>query len=325
MANRYYAGPPSDHFDGRRFFHPGLPTSDKSFAELLRWRLQGKRAPWPKEIDARSGLQPSAYVADLQITAIGHASLLVQAAGMNILIDPVFATRASPFRVLGPRRRNPPAVAFEDLPPIHAVLVTHNHYDHMDTQFLARLWRARKPYVLSPLGNDRVIRAAAPEVRVTTGDWWDAFTLPGGLRATIVPSYHWSARRFADRRMALWGGFVLETPAGAVYLAGDTAYREEGKLFREIDKRFGPPAVAALPIGACAPRWFMARQHANPEEAVQIARDCRARHTLGIHWGTFPLTDEPWDEPPRRFRQAAAGDAEIIAFGPGDTWQLPAV
>ncbi len=324
MANRYYKGPQSDHFDGTRFFHPGLPPADKSLLDVLRWKLFGKRTPWPKTVLARDGLRPPPQVAGLQVTAIGHASLLLQVAGSNLLLDPVWAARASPFRRLGPVRHNPPAVALGDLPSIDTVLLTHNHYDHMDLATVGQLWEAHHPFILSPLGNDAVFRAASPSIRVTTGDWWEAFPLPGGLRATIVPAYHWSSRGLGDRRMALWGGFVLETPAGTIYCAGDTAYRD-GKIFREIRARFGPIILAVLPIGAYAPRWFMETQHANPEEALQIGMETGARQVLGVHWGTFNLTDEAYDEPEKALL-AAAGQApfhtlQVMALRPGDVWQ----
>ena len=326
MANRYYKGPRSDHFDGERFFHPDLPSSDKSLLDVLRWRLLDRRTPWPRVIPARSGLRPPAAVEGLRITAIGHASLLIQVAGCNLLLDPVWSERASPFRRLGPVRHNPPAVAFEDLPSIHTVLVTHNHYDHLDLSTIDKLWDAHRPFLLSPLGNDRVIRAGSPRVEVTTGDWWESFDLPHGVRATIVPAYHWSSRGPGDRRMALWGGFVLETPAGITYCAGDTAYRD-GRIFREIGERFGPPLVAILPIGAYAPRWFMQTQHVNPEEAVQAALDCGARHMLGIHWDTFCLTDEAYREPEERLlaatRSASLDPCSFAALRPGDVWQPP--
>ncbi len=256
---------------------------------------------------------------------IGHASVLLQVSGSNILLDPVWSERASPFPWIGPMRHNPPAVAFEDLPPIDSVLVTHNHYDHMDVVTLERLWDAYRPYTLSPLGNDTVIRSSASQVEVTTGDWWDSFMLPQGIRATIVPAYHWSSRWIGDRRKALWGGFVLETAAGVIYCAGDTAYRD-GKIFSQIRERFGPPVVAILPIGAYDPRWFMRTQHADPAEAVQIARDLGARHMLGVHWNTFLLTDEPFDEPEKLLDAAAvsqpAGGVAAVALHPGDVWTL---
>ncbi|HMG86359.1 MAG TPA: MBL fold metallo-hydrolase [Terracidiphilus sp.] len=324
MGNRYYNGPPSDHFDGKRFFHAGLPSTDKSILELLRWKLFEKQSPWPASIPSRSGLKPDPRVDGLRVTAIGHSSMLIQVAALNILVDPVWSDRASPFRSIGPLRRNPPSVAFEDLPPIHAVLVTHNHYDHLDTGTLARLWKGHKPTIISPLGNDAVIRKESPELQVQTGDWWQTFQLSDQVRATIVPAYHWSARSLGDRRFALWSGFILETPAGIIYSAGDTGY-QDGKVFREIRKRCGAPRVAILPIGAYEPRWFMNSQHADPSQAVQIAIDCGAQHLLGVHWATFQLTDEPWDEPAglleKTMRECSAVDLTAKALLPGDTWE----
>jgi L-ascorbate metabolism protein UlaG (beta-lactamase superfamily) len=324
LPNRYYAGPVTDHFDGKRFYHAGLPSTDKSLIDLLRWQFFGKRSPWPKTIPAHSGIRPDLRVDGLRITAIGHASLLIQVAGINILVDPVWSERTSPFRRIGPVRRNPPAVALEDLPPIHAVLVTHNHYDHMDTATISALWQTHKPMVISPLGNDAVIRKDAPGVQVQTGDWWQSFALSDQVRATIVPAYHWSARSLGDRRFALWGGFVLDTPAGRIYCAGDTAWRD-GKIFSEIRNRCGEPLVAVLPIGAYDPRWFMNTQHTNPAEAVQIATTIGAQHLLGVHWATFQLTDEPWDEP-AKLLDAAMGERKSAsltaqALRPGDIWQ----
>ena len=321
----YYTGPITDHFNGKQFHHAGLPPTDKSLFDLLRWQLFGKHAKYPDSIPASSGLKPDARVDSISITSIGHASLLIQTAGINILIDPVWSDRVSPFKALGPLRRNPPAFAFSDLPPIHAVLVTHNHYDHMDTATIAAIHAQHKPVVISPLGNDTVIHKDAPHVPVQTGDWWQSFPLSPDVRTTIVPAYHWSARKLGDRRQALWGGFVLDTPAGRIYCAGDTAY-QDGKIFAEIRSRCGSPLVAILPIGAYEPRWFMSTQHTDPAEAVQIATDIGAEHLLGIHWGTFPLTDEPWDEPPRlledaiRLRQETPVRAQ--AMRSGDVWAL---
>lgn len=324
MHNRYYQGPLTDHFDGVRFFHPGLPYSDKSLLDILKWKVKGKKVPWPKIVPAQVGVHPPERSAGLQITHIGHASYLLQTGGQNLLIDPVWAERASPLRWAGPRRHNPPAIAFEDLPPIDAVLITHNHYDHLDTAVIRRLWDAHHPHIFAPLGNDTIIRASTPEIEVQTGDWWEAFSLTEGVRLTIVPSYHWSSRTLGDYRMALWGGFILEAAAGVTYCAGDTAYRD-GAIFQEIAKRFGPPAVAILPIGAYAPRWFMQTQHADPQEAVQIAQDCGAKQVLGVHWDTFALTDEPFDEPASHLKIAVEAkrldEIRFKAVRPGDTWK----
>jgi L-ascorbate metabolism protein UlaG (beta-lactamase superfamily) len=324
LPNRYYAGPVTDHFDGKQFYHPGLPSTDQSLITLLRWKLFSRPARWPETIPAHSGIKPDARVEGIRITAFGHSSLLIQVASLNILVDPVWSDRTSPFRSVGPLRHNPPSVAFDDLPPIHAVLVTHNHYDHMDTATIAAFWQAHKPTVIAPLGNDAVIRKDAPEVQVQTGDWWQSFALSDQVHATIVPAYHWSARNLGDRRLALWGGFVLDTPAGKIYCAGDTAYRD-GSIFTEIRSRCGAPLVAILPIGAYNPRWFMNTQHTNPAEAVQIALDVGAQHLLGVHWATFQLTDEPWDEPAqlleKSMRELSPPNLTAQALLPGDIWQ----
>lgn len=324
MRNRYYTGPVTDHFNGKQFFHADLPSTDKSLIDLLRWRLFGKRSPWPQSVPARSGIKPDYRVDGLRITAIGHASMLIQVAGINILVDPVWSERTSPFRRLGPRRCNPPAVAFDDLPPVHAVLVTHNHYDHMDTATIAALWQTHKPTVISPLGNDAVICKDAPDVHVHTGDWWQSFTLSDKVRTTLVPTYHWSARNLGDRRLALWAGFVLDTPAGRIYSAGDTAY-QDGKIFAKIREGLGSPLVAILPIGAYEPRWFMSTQHTDPAEAVQIAIDIDAQHLLGVHWATFQLTDEPYEEPAQLLdavmRERKPANLTAQALRPGDIWE----
>ncbi len=327
MGNRYYNGPVSDHFDGERFFNPGLRPSDKSLLNLLTWRLGGRRTPWPERVFAVPAIVPDTRVQELRITLVGHASLLIQCAGVNLLVDPVWSERASPFRFAGPRRHNPPAIPFEDLPPIHAVLITHNHYDHLDVATVKRLWQNHRPQIFTPLGNDTILQVIAPELEVTTGDWWDRFELPGGLTATVTPAYHWSSRGMGDYRMALWGGFFLQTPQGSVYLAGDTAMRT-GAIFGEMRERLGSPLVAVLPIGAYAPRWFMQTQHANPAEALKIAEIVGAEHLLGVHWGTFPLTDEPFDEPEQMLRRAAPrypGLQTIAAMRPGTVWDLPRV
>jgi L-ascorbate metabolism protein UlaG (beta-lactamase superfamily) len=321
----YYTGPITDHFDGNQFYHPDLPSTDKSLFDILRWQLFGKHAKYPASIPARSGLKPDARVDSLSITHIGHASLLVQTAGTNILVDPVWSDRVSPFKALGPRRRNPPSIALPDLPPIHAMLITHNHYDHMDTRTIAAIHQRHKPLILSPLGNDTVIHKDAPQVPVQTGDWWQSFPLSASVNVTIVPAYHWSARKLGDRRQALWCGFVLDTPSGRIYCAGDTAY-QDGRIFREIRSRCGSPLAAVLPIGAYAPRWFMSSQHTDPAEALQIATDIGAHHLLGIHWGTLSLTDEPWDEPPKLLEDALREHADTPiraqAMRSGDVWSF---
>jgi L-ascorbate metabolism protein UlaG (beta-lactamase superfamily) len=293
--NRYYDGPPSDHFDGIRFFNPGQASTDRGLSDMLRWKLGGRAAKWPASVPIVPA-KPEARVSGLQITMVGHASLLIQAAGCNILTDPVWSERASPFRRVGSKRVTAPGIAFDDLPPIDVVLLSHGHYDHLDIATLQRLHAVHDPLMVMPLGNDAIVRAAVPAARCVSGDWWDRLALSDGIATTVTPAYHWSNRWPSDTRMMLWGGHYLETPAGAIWFVGDTGYGD-GRIFGEVRARLGTPDVALIPIGAYAPRWFMAAQHVNPAEAVRIFSDVGADRALGIHWGTFQLTDEAREAP----------------------------
>ncbi|GGB41246.1 membrane protein [Sphingomonas metalli] len=317
--NRYYDGPPSDHYDGTRFFNPGQPATDRGLRDMLRWKLAGGAATWPRSVPVTPA-KPEARVDGLRVTMVGHAALLVQAAGVNLLTDPVWSERASPFRFAGPRRVTAPGIAFDDLPPIDAVLLSHCHYDHCDVATLRRLHDRDAPLMAMPLGNDAIVRAAIPGARCVTGDWWERLPLADRISSTLTPAYHWANRWPSDVRMALWSGHWLDTPAGRIWFVGDTGYGD-GAIFGEIHARLGAPDVALIPIGAYEPRWFMAAQHVNPAEAVRILREVDAGHALGIHWGTFQLTDEPREAPrlalasalaaagipPRRFVAAQVG------------------
>jgi L-ascorbate metabolism protein UlaG (beta-lactamase superfamily) len=248
---------------------------------------------------------PDPHVAGLRATIVGHASVLIQGGGLNVLTDPVWSERASPFSFLGPRRVWAPGIAFEALPPIDAVLLSHNHYDHMDMATLRRLHLRHRPLMVTALGNDAILRRAIPGVRVATGDWWERIDIGSGGEATIVPAYHWSARTGRDRRMALWSGFTLSTAGGRAYFAGDTGYGD-GRIFREVRQRIGRPNLALIPIGSYAPRWFMSAQHTDPNEAVHILEDLEAARAVGIHWGVFQLTDERREEPRELLLEALA-------------------
>ncbi len=302
--NRYLAAPPSDHFDGVRFFNPGQPVTDRALSEVLRWKVGERPALWPKTVPVEQA-RPDPAPDQLTITMVGHATLLIQAGGMNLLTDPVWSDRASPLSFAGPRRVTAPGVAFEHLPPIHVVLLSHNHYDHLDVATLRRLHAAHAPLMVMPLGNDAIVRRAVPDARIAVGDWHDRIDLGPGLATTLTRANHWSARGLGDRRMALWAGHWLDTPAGSVWFAGDTGYGD-GAIFRDIRARHGAPDIALIPIGAYEPRWFMANQHVNPAEAVAIMQNVDAPRALGIHWGSFQLTDEPRDAPVEALAAALA-------------------
>lgn len=325
--NRYYTGPPSSHFDGTFFFNPdGRPPG--AFADLLRWQLGGGRAKWPVSFPSPFPPARPARRVDgsaLTVTMVGHATLLVQTAGLNILTDPVWSRRCSPFSFAGPRRVNPPGIALADLPPVDLVLLTHNHYDHMDIATLRQLKAAHDPLVVTPLGNDTIVRRAIPDIRIAAHDWGDRVDI-GQAAVHVEPVHHWSARGMGDRRMALWAGFAIETPAGNIYHVGDTGFHS-GINYRAAARKHGGFRLAILPFGAYEPRWFMQAQHQNPEEAVEGMLLCNAAHVAGHHWATFQLTNEPVEEPRRKLMEALA--ARGIEHGrfrpmlPGETWHVP--
>jgi len=282
-VNPYYEGPVSDHFDGVRFFNPRGEPQINGFSSFLRWQAEGGRATWPDADPAGPTDKPPARVEgeSLRVSYVGHASLLVQTGGVNLLCDPVWCERASPVQFAGPKRVNPPGIAFEDLPPIDAVLVSHNHYDHLCLDTLSRLHQAHRPPIIVPLGNDGVIRSVDAAVRVEAHDW-GATVAVKGVRVHLEPAHHWSARGALDRRMALWAAFVVEGPGGKVYVVGDSGYNR-GAYFRAAQEKHGPFRLAVLPIGAYEPRWFMRAQHMNPDEAVRAMRDCGAAHAMAHH------------------------------------------
>ncbi|CAN7750530.1 MBL fold metallo-hydrolase [Mesorhizobium caraganae] len=329
-ANRYYSGPPSDHFDGTLFFNPDGQMPGR-FTDLLKWQLSGERSKWPAANPSPfEPTEPAARIDSdgLRLTMVGHATLLIQTAGLNILTDPVWSPRVSPLSFAGPRRVNAPGIALSRLPPIDLVLVSHNHYDHLDLATLKRLKAKHDPLVLTPLGNDAIIDSAVPGMRTTAHDWGERVEITKDIAVHVEPVHHWSARGARDRRMALWAGFVVETPAGKIYFAGDTGFHG-GANYRLMAEKHGGFRLAILPIGAYEPRWFMAPQHQNPEEAVQGMQLCNAAHAAGCHWGTFHLTDEPIDEPVQKLAEALKAKGvpqeRFRALRPGEIWDVPEV
>jgi L-ascorbate metabolism protein UlaG (beta-lactamase superfamily) len=312
---------PSDHFDGRRYFNPAGPAQ-LPFSAVPRMLLE-RRAPWPRWIDAPTRRPPGLGDAVATVTFVGHATFLIQTSAGNLLTDPIYSARAGPFNLLGPRRVRPPAVRFEDLPPISIVLLSHNHYDHCDRRTLRRLADRFDPVVITPPGNARLMRSAGI-TRVEELDWWQGAT-SRGITVTATPAHHFSARTPFDRNRALWCGFTIAVDGRLLYFAGDTAY---APFFADIPQRLGTIDLALLPIGAYEPRWFMQSVHMNPAEAVQAHLDLGGPLSVGMHFGTFQLTTEAIDEPvraleaARRDRGVAPDRFRTLDFG--DWLRVPA-
>ncbi|HEY8880151.1 MAG TPA: MBL fold metallo-hydrolase [Roseateles sp.] len=330
--------PPAHHRDGR-FQNNHGDFEPKSLAEVIRWKWNAARQGLPQRplapIPAQSpdlGFLRASYSRPA-VTWIGHATVLAQLGGLNLLTDPIFSERASPFSFAGPKREQPPGVALADLPHIHAVLVSHNHYDHLDLPSCRALARqpGGSPLFVVPLGLQAWFKARGLE-RVVELDWWQGERLHD-VDIVLVPAQHWSARGLNDRMKTLWGGFAVFAPDCQLFFAGDTGYSRD---FADIRQRFaerqqgsqgGGFDIALIPIGAYEPRWFMQNQHVNVEEALNIHADLGAKRSLGVHWGTFELTDEALDEPPRQLalQRPARGltEAEFFTLAIGETRRIP--
>ena len=312
--------PASDHFNGKTFFNPG-ERAERGLFEVLRWKLTSRAASWPEWVDiAPQSPPPAPTDGSVSATWINHSSFLLQTAGQALLTDPVFSERVSPVAWAGPRRVHAPGVAFPNLPKIDTVLLSHDHYDHFDAPSLRRLVREHAPTFIAPLGHRRLLEQLGA-TRIIELDWWQTHELAGGVGVTLTPARHWSRRSVGGANRRLWAGFYLRTPTRGVWFAGDSGYDEA--LFRSIPARCGAPDLAMIPIGAYEPRWFMRTAHMNPAEAVQTHRDCGARRSLAMHWGTFQLTDEPREAPVEALRvargQAGMTENEFQVLAPGQS------
>lgn len=279
---------PSDHFDGERFHHP-WPFADMKMFDLVNWSFSRERGPW-QDAPSAPGTIPAKRVSDTQavFTNVGHATWLIQLEEFNLLTDPIWAERAAPFAFAEPKRHAAPGLRLEELPPIDVVLISHNHYDHLNVPTLLALEAAHHPLFITGVGNGWVLRNAGLS-KVVELEWWEQRALPQGLLVTFVPAQHFSQRGFGDRNRTLWGGFVVKGHSEGIYFAGDTGY---GPHFKMIAKRLGPPSVALLPIGAFKPRWLMRQMHLSPSDALSALRDLQAEETLVMHYGVFELADD---------------------------------
>ncbi|RZI79310.1 MAG: MBL fold metallo-hydrolase [Rubrivivax sp.] len=349
MKNPYF-NPDKKHHRSDGFQNNYTPFQPKRWPELLRWKWEAWRGGHPRppttpipvvapdlrfiQANGMAGLamQPA-------VTWIGHITVLAQLGGLNILTDPVFSDRCSPVQWAGPRRHTPPGLVIGHLPHIDIVLLSHNHYDHLDEASVRALaaQRGGPPLFIVPLGL-RPWFAERGIQHVMQMDWWDEYVVEAGERRariaiTMTPAQHWSARSATDAMRTLWGGFAVRSPDCHLFFAGDTGYSPD---FADIRQHFaaeqtaelgGGFDMALLPIGAYEPRWFMKDQHVNPTESVQIFKDLGCKRALAVHWDTFELTDEALDEPPRALAEALQAqnvddqDFQVLAIG--QTWRLP--
>ena len=340
--NPYYdAARPHHRPSGFQNIDPAA-AMPRAFGEFVRWQRERSALVIPAPTEDLSVVLADldfirANRSEFAVTWIGHATALVQMAGVNILTDPVFSNRASPVQWAGPGRWQPPGVALRDLPRIDLVLISHNHYDHLD-EASVRALAAQKggpPLFVVPLGIERWLADVGIEGAQAL-DWWDHVDAHG-LRVHLTPAQHWSGRTFTDRMQTLWGGFVVEAlveptvagtsaPRQRIFYAGDTGW--SARHFGEIGRRFAPIDLALIPIGAYEPRWFMSAQHVNPEEAVRIHQAIGAHASLGVHWGTFLMTDEPLDQPLHDLdaarRSLGVSDQQFRTLRHGQTWRIAA-
>lgn len=303
FSTPHYRGPVTDHFDGERFRNlPSVPHNE--WRDVAKWvSTRQERGPWGPYRNVPPGPKPVERVTGTQllVTVVNHTTVLVQVAGLNILTDPIWAERCGPLPGVGPRRVRPPGIRFEDLPRIDVVLLSHNHYDHCDPVALKRLARDHHPRLVVPLGCRSFLERKGIPV-ATEMDWWDSFALADGVTVHAVPSKHFSGRGGFDRDRSLWAGYVIDTPAGRVYFAGDTGF---GGHFAAIGERFPAPRVALLPIGAFRPEWFMSRVHVSPDESMRAHEIVAARTSVATHFGTFRLANDGETEAADRIRALA--------------------
>jgi L-ascorbate metabolism protein UlaG (beta-lactamase superfamily) len=304
----------------------GFANTNPAFERPAFWALQAFRArrvwssiagrprvPRGPRVD-NDGRALRENPSEPTVTWVGHSTLLIQLDGVNVLTDPQWSERASPVAWAGPRRVAAPGLAFEDLPPIHVVLVSHDHYDHLDLPTVRRLARDHRPTFFVPLGLKAWLADAGIVEEVVELDWWDDRQVRG-LVVTCVPAQHFAARALFDTNRRLWAGWTIAGNGRRLFFAGDTGHYDG---FREIGRRLGPFDLAAIPIGAYVPASIMRFSHTTPEEALQLFADVRGERFLAVHWGTFDLAEEPIDEPPERLR----AEARRRGLDPGRVWVL---
>jgi L-ascorbate metabolism protein UlaG (beta-lactamase superfamily) len=287
-----YHGPTSDHFDGKKFLNPA-GVKAKGLPDVFKWMRERKPGKWEKK-NVKFGAKPlPRYDNGVRITFVNHSTFLIQVDGVNILTDPVWSERVSPFTFAGPQRMRPPGIALDDLPKIDLVLLSHNHYDHLDIATVKHIHDKYNPQFIVPLGVGAYLKSKKID-QVKELDWWQTEAFGTGFTIESVPAQHFSGRGTFDRDGTLWCGYCIHGRHGNIYFAGDTGYNPA--TFKEIGLRT-KPTISIIPIGAFKPEWFMSPIHCSPQEAVQIHKDLKSPQSIASHFGTFPLADDGCDDP----------------------------
>jgi len=291
----------SDHFDGKKFFNPWGENVAKSLWDVMKWKFTTDAPEW-KEVESENPLElPAALATQTTVTWVNHSTFLIRSQGLSILTDPVWSQRTSPVSFAGPKRVHAPGLSWDKLPKIDVVVVSHNHYDHLDVDTLVELEKRDQPLFLVPLGDGPWLKKKGLK-NVAEKDWWET-TEVGSAKFTFLPAQHWSARWSWDRNESLWGAWGIEINNIKIYHAGDTGL---GPHFAQTRERWGAPDLALLPIGAYEPRWFMKPMHMNPSDAVEAMDRLGAKRAIGMHFGTFQLTDEARDRPVKDLAEVLA-------------------
>jgi L-ascorbate metabolism protein UlaG (beta-lactamase superfamily) len=318
-----YHGPITDHFDGKKFINPGN-VKEHGFKDLMKWMRTREKGEWKEQKDLLPGAPPPPVIQgdSVRVTFVNHSTFLIQTMGLNILTDPIWSERASPVGFSGPKRIRPPGIRYEDLPGIDIILLTHNHYDHLDISTLKKLARDFNPVIYCPLGVDLFLeKRGISNTRVM--DWWDELQIGDDISIICTPAQHFSGRGMFDRNKTLWCGFALQTASGAIYYSGDTGY---GGFFKDIAMRIGPLRLAFIPIGAYKPEWFMAPIHTSPEDALKVFQDIGSPPSIGMHFGTFPLADDAMNEPVMELERLKAekgiGENDFIVMKEGEVIEM---
>lgn len=353
MPRNPFYDPAKPHHRPDGFRNPGGDEVSKSLAQVLRWRLDARRDGLPRPpsdpiptarpdlprlhgYGARHAHDPAGH--GPSITWAGHATVLAQLGGLSLLTDPIFSERASPLPGVGPKRHQAPGLAPHELPHVDVVLISHNHYDHLDDASVRALaaQAGGPPLFVVPLGLKRWL-AARGITRVAELDWWQSVSVDDGVgsaaEVVLLPAQHWSARGINDRQLTLWGGYAVLARDCHLFYPGDTGYSRD---FVRVREHFAPRQheaagggfdIALMPIGAYAPRWFMSAQHVDVDEALKICADVGAKRMLGVHWGTFALSDEALDEPPRVLKalreERGLSEDQCWLMAIGETRALP--